>query len=42
MDMHYSSDYAEDQNYKPQQVAVSGGTLNIHFASQTSTGAPRP
>eukprot|EP00775_Hariotina_reticulata_P006745 gene6745-6965_t len=37
MDMHYSSDNAEDQNYKPQQVDVSGGALNIHFASQPST-----
>jgi len=38
MDMHYSSDYAEDQNYKPQQVEVSGRGVNIHFANLTSTG----
>lgn len=38
VDMHYSSDYAEDQNYKPDRVSVKQGALQIEIAAVGSEG----
>lgn len=38
MDMYYSSDFAEEQNYKPEQVAVADGALHLTMVNETSEG----
>lgn len=38
MDMYYSSDYREWQNYKPDKVAVVNGSLQLAFANETTEG----
>eukprot|EP00878_Enallax_costatus_P016697 GHUV01017520.1.p1 GENE.GHUV01017520.1~~GHUV01017520.1.p1 ORF type:complete len:582 (+),score=86.31 GHUV01017520.1:114-1748(+) len=36
MDMYYSSDFAEEQNYKPDKVTVSGGALRLTMVNESS------
>jgi beta-glucanase (GH16 family) len=36
MDMYYSSDYAELQNYKPNKVKVAGGALQLTMAEEVT------
>lgn len=40
MDMYYSSDFAELQNYKPDKVKVAGGALQLTMNEETTKGAP--
>lgn len=41
MDMYYSSDFSEEQNYKPEQVTIKNGALHLTMINETTDGKQR-